>query len=264
MPLLRYDEEYLCGEPFEASLDACEEEYRKKNKGKIACQYAYKGGLNIPSIYHSATHQKLDRGKACREGVQYTFRPHVCNAPGLYQPFMTVNVPHRVWDDTCYIQEKERLNQVVYNYNQNLNKQQRRGVLLPPTSGVGIRADRFPGLHPGQKRSEFYMQGKGKALNHCPGDTPNLSPDPRDSLHSSQKRKDSGLYMAHSMNRRGMIATKEINPFERIGVTAKGPPTGGYAAMQYRQGFLHDTYQEVVDATERMIDELYCDQPRYY
>lgn len=261
MPYFHYDDP----DNLEAlDVERCQQDYKRKHKSDIEREYAYRGGLNIPSRYHITQHEKLMKKMSGEnDGIEYTFRPAVCQAPGLYQPRSTVNIPHTTWDDTCYIQQKERLNVNVVNYRQNLNQHQRRGILIPPTAGAGIRFDRIPALQPGQLRSEALLKGRGKGLNHCPGDTPNLPPNPKDRLHN-RARKDSGLYPKHTTNRRGMIATHEINPFDKLGVTPKGPPVGGYAALHVRKGFFHDTYQEVIDATERLNDEMWCDQPSYY
>lgn len=230
-----------------------------------ALAYSFKGGLNQPSPYQCAQYDNLEKVQYVRDDTQYTVRPYACKAPGLYQPRMTINVPHTVADDTCFIQQKERLNAEQYNYITNLDKYQRRGVEICPTAGAGIRCNQRQGLTPGQLRSEFFMQGKGKGWNRCPGDLPSLPPDPKDALHRGQ-RVDSGLYPEMTMNRRGMIATHEQNAFERIGVTPKGPPPGGYAAMQYRCGFLVDSYQDAIDEYEKQWEEFEAeaDWPSYY
>ena len=261
MPYFHYND---IEELEDQDIEKCQRDYKLKHWDQIKQDYEFSGGLNIPSRYHISQHEKLAKKiNVDQDDIEYTFRPAVCQAPGLYQPRPTVNIPHRIWDDKCFIQQRERLNQNVVNYRSNLDHYQRRGVLIHPTAGVGIRFDRIPALQPGQLRTEALLKGRGKGLNHCPGDTPNLPPNPRDRLHN-RSRKDSGLYPEYSTTRRGMIATHEINPTDTIGVTPKGPPVAGYAAMQYRKGFYQDTYQEVIDATERMNEALWCDQPSYY
>lgn len=247
----------------EQEAELIESQCKHANRKRDAQLYDFRGGLNVPGLYQSSQHESYRKEHSCRDQIAYTFRPYACRAPGLYQPRMTVNVPHTVWDDDCYIQQKARLDQQMYNYSNNLNRYRRLGVEIPPTAGVGIRADRTPALYPGQLRSEAFMKGRGKGLNHCPGDSPNLSPDMQDKLHS-RRRKDSGLYPAQSTTRRGYIATKELNPVDRIGLSAKGPPVAGYAAMWQREGFLVDQYQEAIDAQERINEALWCDTPSYY